>query len=718
MNGSTANSSVEQAISRHSQLIALPSFVDSLLDLKRRRPDLLERLARHIESFGAGTEQQRTRLKGSNPPRFRTRVADDCRLIDEPLSGELSGHVALLHVDTRDRVYRWSDNNRGSSADIARRVLEERARAAEERGRAPSGQSVVREAAALYYGARYGSLMSAADLERLGIPASKREAVLDAGVGLIPASPKLSRAVREQIDKRFEELRQRGRREPGYAGRSTDECLVGTPSEIARAIRAPLTTFLLALSEEQRTIVRRKSEELLIVKGAAGSGKTIIGLHRIKHWLSEPDLFQKPMLFTCYNNVLAHSAEQLLRDVLRGEVNGERVVVKTAYKLLLALVRELEPGWEPRLVGESQLLPAIRRARKTANLTPRLRRWSDTAVLREIIDVIYARALLKREQYLTADRSGSGRALAMSTSEDRPAFWTLYQAVRKDWAANRIAPWEVVPAHLVGLLEKQPPKEPRFHGIVVDEVQDLTPSVIRALTLLQGAQAQRRMVLLGDAAQSVYRSPFRWKHAGVDGRGHTEKLQHCYRCTPRILQAAVPLVASQGERFEDDLVLPMASGDPGPKVRMILANTDGAEAEWLCDTIEERLQDGANVATIGVLSNAKAVRQRVRDRLQERGIPSVEYEGGSEKKLAQLDEPAVKVLTISSAKGIEFPIVFLPGITEQNFPTTGEDEEAIDRARRVLYTAITRAGRELYLSATHTDASQLLASGIAVEHVD
>ena len=137
MNGSTANSSVEQAISRHSQLIALPSFVDSLLDLKRRRPDLLERLARHIESFGAGTEQQRTRLKGSNPPRFRTRVADDCRLIDEPLSGELSGHVALLHVDTRDRVYRWSDNNRGSSADIARRVLEERARAAEGAGASP-----------------------------------------------------------------------------------------------------------------------------------------------------------------------------------------------------------------------------------------------------------------------------------------------------------------------------------------------------------------------------------------------------------------------------------------------------------------------------------------------------------------------------------------------------------------------------------------------------
>lgn len=713
MQAEECDSRVEQAIDANTRLIALPTFTSALIDLKRRRPDLIERIARHIELMGTGSEHQRKKLKSHEHARYRTRIGD-CRLLDEPLAGRLEGHVALLYVDSRDRVYRWSDSHPGSFQQSASAAYDALRSARDAKGRQATKRESISEVSPTY-GARYGSLLAESELEALGIPPAQHPAILAAAPGTLSPSRILTRAQIAAVDRRFDELRARGTSSEPLGDDA--ETMEGTPSDIARAIRAPLTAFLLALSKEQRSIIKRKSQELLVVKGAAGSGKTIVGLHRIRHWYEELDLYPKPILFTCYNNVLAHSAKQLLRDVLRADVLPSQVKVSTAYRLLLEVLREFEPGWQPKLVGEPQLLPAIRRARRTT-LGGSLSGWSDDSLLREILDVVYGRALLRREQYVGADRSGLGKTRQLPTTEDKATFWRFYQAVRADWAKHGIAPWEVVPAHLLGILRKKPPKEARYHGIVVDEVQDLTPSVLQALTLLQGSQRQQRMVLLGDAAQSVYRSPFRWKHAGVDARGHAVVIHRCYRCTPRILQAAVPLIASQGDRFQDDLVLPTASGRAGSKVLLRLADTEGEEEGWIVGEILQKLRAGANVAGIAILANSKAVRARIGERLKAKGIACVEYEGGITKSLSALDTPAIKLLSIASSKGIEFPIVFVPRIVEEQFPSRGADEESIDRARRLLYTAMTRAGRELLLSAPAKDASQHLADLSGTGHVE
>jgi superfamily I DNA/RNA helicase len=175
-----------------------------------------------------------------------------------------------------------------------------------------------------------------------------------------------------------------------------------------------------------------------------------------------------------------------------------------------------------------------------------------------------------------------------------------------------------------------------------------------------------------------------------------------------VLKAAVPLIASQAERFGEDLVLPTAEGEPGPPVQLHLASDEESEATWIADRIRHHILDDVHPANIAVLANTRSARALLRKHLERRDIDVESYDGGGAKRPLDLDHPSVKLLSVSSAKGIEFPIVFVAGATERNYPSAAANPEAIDHAKRMLYTAITRAGRLAHISAPQRDATQLL----------
>lgn len=66
----------------------------------------------------------------------------------------------------------------------------------------------------------------------------------------------------------------------------------------------------------------------------------------------------------------------------------------------------------------------------------------------------------------------------------------------------------------------------------------------------------------------------------------------------------------------------------------------------------------------------------------------------------------VKLMTLHSAKGLEFPVVFMPGMEDDIFPSrrSKEDETGIEEERRLCYVGVTRAKERLYLYAAEQRA--------------
>ncbi len=133
-----------------------------------------------------------------------------------------------------------------------------------------------------------------------------------------------------------------------------------------------------------------------------------------------------------------------------------------------------------------------------------------------------------------------------------------------------------------------------------------------------------------------------------------------------------------------------------------------ASLRRVADRVAQCVREGAQASSVAVFARRKATLEQVAKELRARQIPVEFYEKADRFKSLGLSEPGVKLVTIHSAKGIEFPVVFIVGVTEDAFPSEGPAEE-VERARRVLYTAIMRAGWRLTLSAVRGRASGLLS---------
>lgn len=240
----------------------------------------------------------------------------------------------------------------------------------------------------------------------------------------------------------------------------------------------------------------------------------------------------------------------------------------------------------------------------------------------------------------------------------------------------------------------------QYSALLIDEAHDFEEAWLRMAARMVSPATQSLLVLYDDA-QSIYqkqRRRFSFASVGIKASGRTSILKLNYRNTAEVLALAMHCAESllqAEERGEDEIqrVTPATAGRRGPLPVLIEARHEREEATLVADRVAAALAAGHAPSDIAILLRAKYLMKAVEATLAERGIA---YQSMNAQAFRRFDWslPSVKLLTMHSAKGLEFPVVIVAGL--QALPMR---DESLEEAVRLLYVAMTRSTRELVLAA-------------------
>ena len=458
--------------------------------------------------------------------------------------------------------------------------------------------------------------------------------------------------------------------------------------------RAPVEEWMAFLDPEQARLVRRSFAGPSRIRGAAGTGKTVVALHRAAHLAR---VTGGPVLVTTLVETLPPVLESLLRR-LAPDVSGRvefRSIPRFAAEVLAARGVRLEVDAE----RASRIFDEVWRTHGLGGplgaIDPAAGYW-----YQEVTAVLKGRGLTRFEQYAGLARHGRRRPLGV---EQRAAVWQLHVAYDAALRARGAADAQDLVLEAEASLRAQPLE--RYRAVIVDEVQDLSTVMLRMLHALVG-DIPDGLTLVGDGQQTVFPGGATLAEAGVSISGRSAVLTTNHRNTAEIADFAALLVRDDRHvDLEGAPAVADAARTPrrGPRPVHTVFPSRAVHDRSLVERVRRIVADaaesgrGVRLGDIGVLALYAWHAREAADALEEAGIPTVD--------LADVDgapHDAVRVGTIARSRGLEFTevlVVRTPPYLLQSGPATLDDAAAERSAlqRRELFVAMTRARDGLWV---------------------
>lgn len=435
------------------------------------------------------------------------------------------------------------------------------------------------------------------------------------------------------------------------------------------------------LTEAQKRAVEAACRNAVTaVKGAAGSGKTLVAAEIAERLTSERDLFSATersgaVAVVTYTNALTKYTEGLVSAGIR---------VSTVH----ALLRDFLEG-----NGRKVRFPQKGAKRNFLETNLDKARFAVDFVEEEF-SYLLGRGLKDREAYLKARRSGRGRALQ---SGERNYIFDLFERYLQHLDSQERIDFDDVGNAVLALCARRGEITSMVKHLIIDEVQDLPITWIQALR----KTASGKIVYIGDTAQSIYGKQFTWK----ESIGQTVKpieLKSNFRNTQQIFEAADSILKFEYELNDGAAAEASQAGvatrQHGRRPQVFFCKS--AEHEKL-DVLRKALElcespgEGAIcIGYRGMCANVGKVLDYVEEKLEGRGFSVRRHsdEGGG--------KPArVHISTMHSMKGLEFDHVLLVGLNDAEFFREGQEEDE-ETERRLVFVAMTRAKRTLSLFAS------------------
>lgn len=471
--------------------------------------------------------------------------------------------------------------------------------------------------------------------------------------------------------------------------------IVDGEEELKRIMAEPLEKWRIFLHPTQRRIVNRDYSGPARVLGGAGTGKTVVAMHRAKRLAGELDQGKK-VLFTTFTRNLADDIKENLRKIASVD-QMRQIEVVNLDSLVSSFLRE--QGYEYKVCFSDELDKvwddAIAAAGGTLDYTKNF-------YIDEWVKVVQAQEAYSKEKYIKASRIGRGLRLDRIK---RTKVWGVFEEYMRICDERKLRDSEYAMYECRIILEKQYTSG-RYENIIVDEGQDLSPSAYRLIRSLAGEPHKNDIFIVGDAHQRIYRNKAILSKCGINVRGRARKLRINYRTTEEIRKYAFGLL--KGISF-DDLDEAYDDGDNcqslthGEVPQIKRFNTPEEELEFLVNEIRTLEAAGVPQKDICIVARTHKMIDAYKDGLRANGIVSFEI---TTNKVDDRSRNEVRIATMHRVKGLEFNYIFAAGVNNKALPNAvrsdfSDDvslEEFKTEEKCLLYVALTRARVGAYVT--------------------
>ena len=464
-------------------------------------------------------------------------------------------------------------------------------------------------------------------------------------------------------------------------------------------MEAPLEKWRVFLHPSQRRLVAWDCAGPVRVLGGAGTGKTVVAMHRAR-WLLHNSVStqDRKVLFTTFTANLATDIQASLRRFCSPE-EMERIEVTHIDAWVARFLKG--QGYPHQIVYEAdekyktcwaQALDA-----RSATLD-----FPESFYREEWERVILPQRVTERQQYFSAKRTGRGVAL---TRKQRSEIWPVFEEMRIGMHQRGLRTIEDATTDAADLLESKHIYLP-YDAIVVDEAQDMGPQVMTLLRKMV-PPARNDLFIVGDGHQRIYRRPYALSLCGIEVRGRSRKLRINYRTTEETRRFAISVL--EGLSVDDldggeDTSQGYRSLLHGDKPMLQGFSNVGEEGEWIAGEIRALLEGGIEAADICLVARTHQLLSQYESILADEGLASVKLTRARADNRAQ---DGIRLATMHRVKGLEFRYVFIAGVSEGQIPLRQALEHTVDVTERraseaseraLLHVAATRAIKGLWVT--------------------
>ncbi|SFB07288.1 UvrD-helicase domain-containing protein [Selenomonas ruminantium] len=466
--------------------------------------------------------------------------------------------------------------------------------------------------------------------------------------------------------------------------------------DLQAMLNRPLDKWRVFLHPTQRRIVNKDYSGAARTTGGAGTGKTVVAMHRAKRLAAGLSGHERVLFTTFTANLAADIRDNLSKICSNEELRHIEVINLDAW--VGNFMRTA--GYEARIEYNETALKNIWEEAIGEAMVDDMDLSADFYA-EEWARVVIPQHAMNLAKYIRCSRNGRGVRLDRQKRQQVWKVFEIYQRKMKA-AGKRDVHWAMDECRT--LIEKQ--HKTLYPHIIVDEGQDFSRIALELIRGIAGESHPNDIFIVGDAHQRIYRHKTVLSKCGIEVRGRSSILRINYRTTEETRAYAFSILSGidfdnlDGEALSNDKCQSLTHGEV-PVVKN--CRSANSELEFIVKQIRELEQGGVSLKDICLTARTHSMLDNYLQALTREGIRCYELK---KEKTDDRQQDGIRLATMHRVKGLEFQYMFVAGMNKGVMPikqVTEIDEpiarqEAMVAEKCLLYVALTRAQRGAYIT--------------------